>query len=94
MSSSVGQLGRCRVIAQSSHMRRRCCGILPSSTQKLPEGAIFIRVELGGGRCIIRQKALCVGKFFSLFSFLLFGGTWRHIHRTLIAHHVEVLVHD
>jgi len=90
MSSSVGQLGRSRVIPQSSHLRRRCCGNLPSSTQKLPEGAIFIRIELGGGGCIIRRKALCVGKFMSLFSFVLFGGTWRHIRGTLMAHHVEV----
>jgi len=56
--------------------------------QKLPEGAMFI-----GGGCIIGRKGPCVGKFFSLFSFVLFGGTKRHIRGTLIAHHVEVPVH-
>ena len=87
-SVHLGGLGRGAVC----HLCWRRCGILPSSMQKFAEGAMFIGVELGDGGYIIRRNGVCAGKFFSLFSFVLFGGTWRHIRRTLIAHRVEVPV--
>jgi hypothetical protein len=71
------------------YLRWSLSGVFPSSThERLPEGTIFIAIELGGGRRIIRWRGLHVGKkFFSLFAFalviLLIGGVGRNICRTL-----------
>jgi len=57
------------------HLCGRHYSILPSSTQKLPEGGTVIGVKLSSGGYIIRLKGLCAGKVFSLFSFVLDGST-------------------
>jgi hypothetical protein len=77
------------------YLRWSLSGVFPSSThERLPEGTIFIAIELGGGRRIFRWRGLRIGKkFFSLFAFalviVLIGSVGRNICRTL-AHRVKV----